>query len=67
VVDPEADPPSPFSRKLEEHKEPMIAAGEAVLLGDVGATNARFAVLFDEMLGQSNGSRLPIIRRSTAR
>jgi hypothetical protein len=29
----------------------MIAAGEAVLLGDVGATNARFAVLFDEMLG----------------
>ena len=29
----------------------MIAAGEAVLLGDVGATNARFAVHFDEMLG----------------
>jgi glucokinase len=29
----------------------MIASGEAVLLGDVGATNARFAVLFDEMLG----------------
>jgi glucokinase len=51
VVDPEADPPSPFSRNFEEHKEPMIAAGEAVLLGDVGATNARFAVLFDEMLG----------------
>jgi glucokinase len=29
----------------------MIASGEAVLLGDVGATNARFAVLFDETLG----------------
>jgi glucokinase len=46
-----ADPPSQFSRNVEERKEPMIAAGEAVLLGDVGATNARFAVLFDEMLG----------------
>ena len=45
----------------------MIAAGEAVLLGDVGATNARFPVLFDEVLEQSNGSRLPIIRRSTVR
>jgi glucokinase len=29
----------------------MIGPGEAVLLGDVGATHARFAVLFDEMLG----------------
>jgi glucokinase len=29
----------------------MIAAGEAILLGDVGATNARFAVLIDGMLG----------------
>jgi glucokinase len=29
----------------------MIASGETVLLGDVGATNARFAVLFDGMLG----------------
>jgi glucokinase len=45
----------------------MIAADEAVLLGDVGATNARFAVLFDRCLDQSNGSRLPITRRSTAR
>jgi glucokinase len=51
VVDPEADPPKQFSRNFEKHKEPMIAAGEAVLLGDVGATNARFAVIFDEMLG----------------
>jgi glucokinase len=51
VVDPEADPPNSFSRNCEERKEPMIAAGEAMLLGDVGATNARFAVLFDEMLG----------------
>jgi glucokinase len=51
VVDPDADPPSHFGRNFGERKEPMIAAGEAVLLGDVGATNARFAVLFDEMLG----------------
>jgi glucokinase len=29
----------------------MIASDEAVLLGDVGATNARFAVLFDQTLG----------------
>jgi glucokinase len=50
VVDPESDPSRQFTRHFEEHKEPMIAAGEAVLLGDVGATNARFAVLFDEVL-----------------
>jgi glucokinase len=36
---------------LEERKEPMIASREAVLLGDIGATNARFAVLIDGMLG----------------
>jgi glucokinase len=29
----------------------MIAPREAVLLGDIGATNARFAVLIDGMLG----------------
>jgi glucokinase len=29
----------------------MIASREAVLLGDIGATNARFAVLIDGMLG----------------
>ena len=51
MVDPEADPLKQFSRNLEERKELMAAAGEAVLLGDVGATNARFAVHFDEMLG----------------
>jgi glucokinase len=36
---------------FEERKEPMAASAEAVLLGDVGATNARFAVLVDGVLG----------------
>jgi len=51
VVDPDVDPPRQFRWNYGEHKEPMIASGEAVLLGDVGATNARFAVLFDGMVG----------------
>jgi glucokinase len=32
----------------------MTASAEAMLLGDVGATNARFAVLFDGVLGPIN-------------
>jgi glucokinase len=51
VVDPDVDPLRLHSRNFEERKEPMIASGEAVLLGDVGATNARFAVLIDGKLG----------------
>ena len=51
VVDPDVHPGRQFRWNCEERKEPMIASGEAVLLGDVGATNARFAVLFDGIVG----------------
>jgi hypothetical protein len=38
----------------QERRVPKTASSEIVLLGDIGATNARFALLIEGVLGRSS-------------